>query len=75
MSKRKRDFTATLEPQLKKHVQGDNIGWLIKACKLLSLSVERFKKTAAVDSFAAMLAASRAQAKRGLTTGCVLECC
>ncbi|DBB10362.1 TPA: hypothetical protein ACH3X3_001919 [Trebouxia sp. C0006] len=47
MSKRKRDFKATLEPQLKQHVRGDN----------------------KVDSFAAMLAASRAQAKIGLTTG------
>ncbi|KAL0021075.1 hypothetical protein WJX79_009660 [Trebouxia sp. C0005] len=47
MSKRERDFTATLEPQLKQHVRGDN----------------------KVDSFAAMLAASKAQAKKGFTTG------
>ncbi|KAA6417205.1 MAG: hypothetical protein FRX49_12842 [Trebouxia sp. A1-2] len=26
MSKRERDFTATLEPQLKQHVRGDNKG-------------------------------------------------
>ncbi|KAL0038490.1 hypothetical protein WJX77_008369 [Trebouxia sp. C0004] len=47
MSKRKRDFKATLEPQLKQHVRGDN----------------------KVDSFAAMLAASRAQPRKDSLQG------